>query len=111
MLDALGSQRFEVHLDAGFGSGSRALYGGSFPVEVGAEFAVEPGEHVQVEGSGGSGRVVVGGQQRRFGLVLLAPGARSVPSSSVSPGRSCARRLRRTSREPSGVKLPMLEPM
>ncbi len=44
-------------------------------------------------------------------MLLCGPGARSVPRSRVSPGRSWARRLARTAWASAGEKLPMLEPM
>ena len=51
-VDALGGEGFEVHLDAGFGGVPDRLCGGSGEVEVCAEFAVEAGEDVEVEGGG-----------------------------------------------------------
>src|SRR6266851_395985 len=71
-VDALGDERFEVHLDAGFGGVPDDLVAEGGGVEVGAEVAVEAGEDVEVEGGGGACGVIVGGEEG--GLALVAAG-------------------------------------
>ena len=39
-------------------------------VEVGAQVAIQASKHVQVEGGGGSGSIIVGGEQGGFRLVF-----------------------------------------
>src|ERR1700733_2955933 len=67
-VDALGGQGFEVHLDARLGGVPDGFVAEVLDVEVGAEVAVEAGEDVEVEGGGGAGGVVVGGEEGGFGL-------------------------------------------
>ena len=66
--DALGEKRFEVHLDARAGVVPERAVGELVGLEVGAELAVESGEHVAVEGCGDAFLVVVGGEQGGGGL-------------------------------------------
>src|SRR6266851_7233637 len=72
-VDALGDERFEVHLDAGFGGVPDDLVAEGGGVEVGAEVLVEAGEDVEVEGGGDACGIVVGGQE--CGFVFVAAGA------------------------------------
>ena len=62
-VDLLGGEGFEVHLDAGFGWVPTGFVAKVGEVEGCAELAVEAGEDVEVEGGGGSGGVVVGGEE------------------------------------------------
>jgi len=74
-VDALCGKGFEVHLDAGLGGIPASTVAEVFDVEVCAEVAVEAGEDVEVEGSGGSSCVVVGGEQRGNGLIGVGAAA------------------------------------
>ena len=68
-VDALSGKRFEVHLDAGLGRIPEHLVPELLQVKIGAKVAIQPSENIQVEGGGGSGSIIVGGQQHRLGLV------------------------------------------
>ena len=68
-VDGLGDEAFEVHLDAAFGGVPAGAVDEGVEVEVGAEFAVEMGEDVLVEGRGDAGGVVVGGEEGFDGFV------------------------------------------
>ena len=70
-VDALGDEGFEVHLDAGLDGVPEDLVAEGISVEVGAKVAVEAGEDVEVEGGGGAGGVVVGGEEGSFGFVRV----------------------------------------
>ena len=72
-VDALGVERLEVHLDAGFGGVPEGDVAEGREVEVGSEVAVEAGEDVAVEGGGDAGGVVVGGEEG--GFVFVRAGA------------------------------------
>jgi len=76
-VDGLGGEGFEVHLDAGFGWVPTSTVAEVCGHEVGSDVAVEAGEDVEVEGGGGAGGVVVGGEEGRHGLVLAGTEVRA----------------------------------
>ena len=69
-VDGLGVKAFEVHLDARGGGVPAGAVGEGVEVEVGAEFAVEAGEDVFVEGGGDAGGVVIGGEEGGDGFTF-----------------------------------------
>ena len=61
-MDALRSEGFEMHLNAGLNGIPEYFVAEVLRIEVCAEIVVQTSEHVQVERSGNSGSIVVGGQ-------------------------------------------------
>jgi len=64
---------FEVHLDAGVYRVPEGLVGEGIQVKVCAEVAVETMKNIEIEGGGGSGGIVIGGQ--KCGLTFIRTGA------------------------------------
>ena len=108
-LYSLRNQRLKVHLNAGRGSFPEHLVAEVLDVEVGAEVAIQAGEHVQIECGGGSCGIVIGGQQRRFGLVRT--GAKVRAQQQRVARQKLRAEITQDPRASSGVKLPILEPM
>ncbi len=69
-MDALSGERFEMHLNAGCSGIPEHFVTKLLRVEIGAQVAVQTCKDIQVEGGSGSGRIIVGGEQGRLGLVL-----------------------------------------
>jgi len=65
-----------VHLDAGLGGIPASTVAEVFDVEVCSEVAVEAGEDVEVESGGGSCGVVIGSEERGYGLVGVGSAVR-----------------------------------
>src|SRR5882757_8786250 len=69
-VDALSDERFKVHLDAGLSRIPEHFVAELLCVKIGAQVAVQTCKNIQIEGCGSSSSIIVGGQQRGFGLVL-----------------------------------------